>query len=231
MTADGCLPQRKEESHDWRSHTMERKRTRSFITETSTSTENARKNRVVPQRQAITGWGDTRISYLQWQRINQEVKLSTALSVTATVSLSSLSEGSQSVSTAGCVNTPNILDWTVHPQEVNYIFSCFWWCHLGQTWICKLPLGRAGHVLLLQHSVLRGTRTFSVFELTLDLEFEALDIGARFSDKIFHYLIKGSGLAQRGLTENAERKTNGSDFLAHRTVDLNVEGSDVRVRW
>lgn len=51
-----------------------------------------------------------------------------------------------------------------------------------------------------------------------DFEFAALDVKEHFGDKIWYYFIKGLGTAQKRLTENAEKETNGSDFLArHRS--------------
>lgn len=37
--------------------------------------------------------------------------------------------------------------------------------------------------------------------------FEALDIEAHFSDNTLYYLVRGSGIAQKRLTENVEKKT------------------------
>ena len=40
--------------------------------------------------------------------------------------------------------------------------------------------------------------------------FEALDTEAHFSDNTLYYLkVKGLGIAQKRLTENVEKKTNG----------------------
>ena len=58
-----------------------------------------------------------------------------------------------------------------------------------------------------------------------DFEFEALDVKEHFSDKILYYFIKGLGAAQKRLTENVEKGTDGSDFLAHhRSLGVSCEG-------